>query len=48
MYHQGGTAYPMAAGNNEFVILGKTLNLEVESPTVKSLKLKRGKDFFHS
>ena len=36
----------MAAGNNEFVILGKTLNLEVESPTVKSFKLKRGEDLF--
>ena len=36
----------MAAGNNEFVILGKTLNLEVESPTVKSVKLKHVKDLF--
>ena len=36
----------MVAGNNEFVILGKTLNLEVESPTVKSFKLKRDKDLF--
>ena len=46
VYDHGGTAYPMAAGNNEFVILGKTLNLEVESPTVKSFKLKHGKDLF--
>ena len=46
VYHHGGTAYPMAAGNNEFVILGKTLNLEVESPTVKSFKLKHVKDLF--
>ena len=40
------TYISLLESNNEFVILGKTLNLEVKIPTVKAFKLKRGTDLF--
>ena len=40
------TYISLSESNNEFDIIGKTLNLKVESPTVKAFKLKCGKDLF--
>ena len=40
------TTLYLSESNNEFDTIGKTLNLKVESPTVKAFKLKYGKDLF--
>ena len=40
------TTLSLSESNNEFDIIGKILNLKVESPTVKAFKLKRGTDLF--